>query len=101
MSTTRVRYTFEDSVKMVDVELILHTAIYAAEGVFGTAQIRMDFAYQAWPERREIVIHADNFPSEVIALMFTSLLLHELDPDDFTVHRLEIVDAAGEGSVAA
>lgn len=78
MNTVRIKITFDDTINMTDAECTLLLAVVAAEGVFGSAHVRMDLCYEVRSEQREIVIHGDSFLGEIVALMYISLLINGL-----------------------
>ncbi|MCA9311402.1 MAG: hypothetical protein KDA21_09375 [Phycisphaerales bacterium] len=101
MDSTVLRFSFDDGVDFTEAELTLHLALLAAEGVFGPAEIRVNFAYRAVPEEACIEIEGGTFVNELIARMFVSLLLNEFGREAFKVRRMPTMPVNFTTEVAA
>lgn len=95
------RFEFERSVPIEEAEMSLHLALFAVEGLFGQARVRLDAGYHVDEPHCAIVIDGMGEVGAAVVRIFTSLLLHEFGGDDFTVRRVEPAPpAAVEGRAA-
>ena len=92
------RFVFKEEVSVLDAELSLHLAIFAIEGLFGAARVRLDASYAIDEPRRVIIVDASNEVGEALVRVFTNLLLREFGDDSLQVER---VDAHPTPSVKA
>lgn len=92
------RFVFKEDVSVLDAELSLHLAIFAIEGLFGAARVRLDASYAIDEPRRVIIVDASNEVGEALVRVFTNLLLREFGDDSLQVER---VDAHPAPSVKA
>ena len=92
------RFVFKEDVSVLDAELSLHLAIFAIEGLFGAARVRLDASYAIDEPRRVIIVDASNEVGEALVRVFTNLLLREFGDDSLQVER---VDAHPTPSVKA
>jgi len=83
------RFVFKKDVSVVDAELSLHLAIFAIEGLFGVARVRLDVSYHIDELRRVIVVDASNEVGEALVRVFTNLLLREFGDDSLQVVRID------------
>jgi len=83
------RFVFKKDVSVVDAELSLHLAIFAIEGLFGVARVRLDVSYHIDEPRRVIVVDASNEVGEALVRVFTNLLLREFGDDSLQVVRID------------
>lgn len=74
----------------MDAELSLHLAIFAIEGLFGAARVRLDASYAIDEPRRVIIVDASNEVGEALVRVFTNLLLREFGDDSLQVERVEV-----------
>ncbi|MBE3071302.1 MAG: hypothetical protein IMZ66_13790 [Planctomycetes bacterium] len=93
------RYTFGKQVDALDAEMTLHVAVFAAEGLFGEARVRMDAGYVIDPGLRVLVVDASTPVGQAVNAIFTSLALREFGRDAFHVRRIagNPGGACGEG----
>lgn len=89
MNRTVYRFTFSRAADLTEVEATLHLALYASEGLFGAARVRLEFGYRLDGERNAILVDATTEVGSVIARIFTSLLLREIGEDTFEVRAVE------------
>jgi len=94
MTTDVYRITFENAVNLSDAEQTLHLAIFAAQGLFGEAHVRMDMAYHVDEPRQTLIIDGSTLVARSVLRMFISLLTHELGSDAFTVRRIPQIDTS-------
>jgi hypothetical protein len=83
------RYRFKEHIDPLGVEVALHLAIMAAEGLYGEAQVRMDAGYAIDESIRAIVVDASTPVGQDVCAMFTHFLLRQYGWDAFTVRRVE------------
>lgn len=84
----RVRFQFERRVEMEDVEDSVAVAICAAEGLHGSARVRLDARYEIDPERGVCVVDVTSPVGESVAQILTGFLIQEFGEDAFRVERL-------------
>ena len=56
MNTNVYRFVFEPRIVLEEAEMTLQLAIFAAEELFGTARVRLDFGYYVNEPRRTILV---------------------------------------------
>lgn len=101
MTPDAYRFQFERSVLMAEAEMSLHLALFAVEGLFGQARVRLDAAYSIDEPRSVIVVDATTEVGAAVVRVFTSLLLHEFGGDSFHVRRVEPTTPAQVEGMAA
>ena len=84
------RFEFEPSVPLTDTEMSLHLALFAVEGVFGRANVRLDAEYQIDEPHRVIVVDGTTEVGALVVRVFTRLLLREYGEDAFRVERISL-----------
>ncbi len=82
-----VAFEFEPHVSLTDAEMSLHLAMFAAEGLFGRAQVRLDTDYELDEPQHRIVVDAESEVGAVLVRVFTALLLREFGEDSFRIRR--------------
>jgi hypothetical protein len=82
------RFSFSVDVALDEAEMTLQLATFAAEGLFGTAQVRLDFGYHVDTDHRLILIDGSTEVGATVAHVFTGLLLREFGDDSFAVERV-------------
>ncbi len=87
MNANVIRFEFEPTVSTADAEMSLHLAMFAVEGIFGRARVRLDAEYELSEENLEIVVDASTEVGAMIVRVFTGLLLREIGEDSFQVCR--------------
>lgn len=100
MTTDVFRFEFEPSVQLAEAEMSLHLAMYAVEGLFGEARVRLDASYQLDDARRAITVDGSTEVGAAIVKVFTRLLGREFGEDAFCVRRVSECAAAGKGCAA-
>src|SRR5262245_60115087 len=81
-------YHIEQDVPFDAVEESLILAILAAEGLYGTPQVRLDAECSADIAKRSCVVDAVTEVGRDIARLFTGFLSRQFGEDNFTVERL-------------
>ena len=82
------RFSISGDVALDEVEMTLQLATFAAEGLFGSAQVRLDFGYHVDADHRLILIDGSTEVGATVAHIFTGLLLREFGEDSFAVERV-------------
>lgn len=88
MHTSVYRFTFSRGVDLAEAEATLHLAILAAEGLFGQARVRIDFAYHLDAPRSTLIVDGGTPTGDAIVRVFTAFLVREFGDDGFTVRRV-------------
>ena len=83
------RFEFEPSVPANEAEMTLHLALYAVEGLYGQARVRLDASYHLDAPRNAIVVDGTGDVGAAVVRVFASLLLREHGEDAFHVRRVE------------
>ncbi len=92
---TLYRYSFRPTVDLDEVEDSLLLAVFAAEGVHGHSQVRMDGEFLLDEAKRACVVDATTPAGETIAKVFTTFLGREFGEDAFTVERVASEERIG------
>ncbi|MEZ6100256.1 MAG: hypothetical protein R3E01_14905 [Pirellulaceae bacterium] len=87
MSNT-YRFEFQEEVELVDAEMSLHLAMYAVEGLYGAARVRLDVGYHVEEAGRVITVDGSSEVGEAIVRVFANLLLREFGEEAFHVRRV-------------
>jgi hypothetical protein len=88
MASEIYRFRFDQGVPMRDVHESLRLAIYAAEGVHGRSQVRLDFGYCADDEKHSLVLDARAEAGRTVARIFTGFLTQQFGEEAFRVERV-------------
>jgi len=89
MSVGVFRFTFSSDVPLDEAEATLQLATFAVEGLFGTARVRLDFAYHIDTDHRMVVVDGLKEVGAMVVQVFAGLLLREVGEDAFQVERLD------------
>jgi hypothetical protein len=95
MSRPVYRYTFDPKASLAEARDSLFLSVFAAEGIHGRAQVRLDAAFCLDEKKRACVVDAATPVGATIAQIFTELLIRELGADAFTVERITEPPAVG------
>ena len=101
MTENVYRFKFEPSVPIVEAELTLHLAMYAIEGLYGQARVRLEAAYHLDAERRTILVDGGTEVGAALVKVFTRLLIREFGEDGFHVRAVAERRDAKLNSMAA
>ncbi|MBT6485279.1 MAG: hypothetical protein HOK71_11545 [Planctomycetaceae bacterium] len=82
------RFEFEPDVPLMDPEMSLHLAMFAAEGLFGRARVRLEAEYTIDEPHQAIVVDGSTEVGSLIVRVFTGLLFREYGEDAFRVERI-------------
>jgi hypothetical protein len=85
MNRTVYRFTFSKAADLGEAEATLHLALFASEGLFGPARVRLEFGYRLDSARNAILVDATTEVGAAVVRVFTSLLLREFGEDNFEV----------------
>ncbi len=88
MNGTVHRFTFRRSSDAPEAESTLHLAIFAAEGLFGEARVRLEASYTLDTDRNLISVDGATEVGCAIVRIFTALLLREIGPEAFEVRSI-------------
>ena len=87
MNANVIRFEFDSKISLTEAEMSLHLAMFAVEGIFGRASVRLDADYEINEKDHGITVDASTEVGATIARVFTGLLLREIGEDSFLVHR--------------
>ncbi|MFB3882436.1 MAG: hypothetical protein ACE149_14310 [Armatimonadota bacterium] len=82
------RFRFDAHVPMECARDLAAYAILFAQGVHGSARVRLDCRYFADDRRRSVVVDARTKAGQTMAVFFTQLLLDEFGMSGFSVERV-------------
>ena len=85
MTAAVYRFTFPEDAPLDQAEMTLHLSIFAVEGLFGAARVRLEFSYFIDEDSRLILVDGTNAVGTMIVRIFTNLLLRELGENGFHV----------------
>lgn len=88
MTDDSYRFLFDHDIELDDAEMSLHLAIFAVEGLFGQARVRLDAGYALDPERHALVIDATTEVGAHLVRIFTGLLVREFGEESFRVEHV-------------
>jgi hypothetical protein len=88
MTQEAYRYIFEKTVSLHEAVESLYLSIFAAEGVHGRAQVRLDAGYAFDKERRALAVEAGTAVGKTVSQIFTALLSRQFGEGAFTVEHL-------------
>lgn len=82
------RYSFTRRVPLREAIESLYLAIFAAEGVHGRAQVRLDAGYAFDEKARTLAVDAGTPVGKTVSQVFTSLLTRQFGEEAFTVEHV-------------
>lgn len=88
MNVDVFRFSISPDVSLDEAEMTLQLATFAAEGLFGTARVRLDFGYHLDPNRHAILVDGTKEAGAAVVKVFAGLLLREFGEDAFRVERI-------------
>ncbi len=89
MTANAFRFEFEPLVSVESAELSLHLAMYAVEGLYGEARVRLDARYHLDEARRSSTVDGGTEVGAALVNVYTRLLIREFGEDGFHVRRIE------------
>ena len=90
MQTNVFRFHIDPGACLEEVEMTLHLAIFAVEGLVGQARIRLDFSYFIDEPRRVLIADGSNEVGSAVVRVFTNLMVREFGEDAFRVERAPV-----------
>lgn len=99
MTQQTFRFRFAPSVPIDEPAETVRLALVAAGGVLGDARIQVDVRHSVDAEDSSITLEGATPAIELVALIFTSLLLSEFGRDEFSVIRPEPMPGARRAEV--
>jgi len=82
------RFEMDESVLLSEVEMTLHLAMLAVEGLHGQASVRLEGRYRLDEPGRALLVDASTEVGKSLVRVFTGLLIRELGEDAFSVRRV-------------
>lgn len=79
------RFQFEPDVSLTEVEQTLHLALFAVEGLFGEARVRLEASYRLDERGDAILVNGISDVGAAVVKVFVGLLLREFGADAFQV----------------
>jgi hypothetical protein len=101
MTGPAYRFDFDGEIPIAEAELTLHLAVFAVEGLFGQARVRLDAGYHLDEPRRAIIVDGGTEVGRALVRVFASLLLREFGEQAFTVRPSAVPGKAHAGQEAA
>ena len=89
MTANVFRFEFEPSVPLTEAEMSLHLAMFAVEGLYGEARVRLEASYHLDDARRSITVDGGTEVGAALVKVYTRLLIREFGEDGFHVRRVE------------
>ena len=101
MTTDIYRFEFDREVALEEAEMSLHLAMFAVEGLFGQARVRLDAGYHLDDPRHAIIVDGSSEVGMAVVRVFTGLSLREFGEESFRVRRVDACRApVAEGQAA-
>lgn len=82
------RFSFSSDVPLDEAEMTLQLATFAVEGLYGPANVRLDFGYHVDGDHRAIFVDGSKEVGATVVQVFSGLLLREFGEDSFLVERV-------------
>jgi hypothetical protein len=92
-----VRFDFKPDVDIGAAEETLHLAMLAAEGLVGSARVRLEGIYWVDETLQRLFVPAGNRVGRIVTRIFAALAAREFGEEAFEVHRVTL---GHEGVVA-
>ena len=89
MTAAVYRFSFTEDATLDEAEMTLQLSIFAVEGLFGAARVRLEFSYFRDELNRLILVDGTNEVGSTIVRIFASLLLRELGENAFRVRAVQ------------
>jgi hypothetical protein len=87
VTKTSYRFEFEPAVSLIEAEMSLHLALFAVEGLYGEARVRLEVAYRSDELKRSIVFDAADPIGNALARIYIRLLSCEFGNGAFHVRQ--------------
>jgi len=89
MTTNVFRFEFEPVVSLTEAEMSLHLAMYAVEGLYGEARVRLEASYRLDDALRSITVDGETEVGAALVKVYTRLLIREFGEDGFHVRPVD------------
>lgn len=93
MAVDVFRFQFTRDVPLDEAEMTLHLAMYAIEGLYGVARVRLDVSYYVDEPRRVIIVDGTKRVGAALVRVFANLLVREFGDEAFEVRRVDASSA--------
>ena len=93
MNATTVKFTFDRTVSMPDVEATLRLAILACESLHGEDRVRLETRIRTARAKRVVEIDNASDAGQTLALVFGGYVRREFGDDAVQVERLDLVQS--------
>ncbi len=95
------RFQFEPRVPLSEAEMSLHLAMFAVEGLYGEARVRLEATYGVDEGRRSITVDGGMEVGAAVVKVYTRLLSREFGEDSFRIQRVGQRRAAKRNLIGA
>ena len=82
------RFSFSNDVPLDEAEMTLQLATFAAEGLFGTTRVRLDFGYHVDADHQTLIVDGSKEVGATVVQVFTGVLVREFGEEAFRVERV-------------
>ncbi|HMO16383.1 MAG TPA: hypothetical protein PKA83_19855 [Pirellulaceae bacterium] len=82
------RFSLDRRVSLEDAEMTLHLAMLAAEGLYGSPRVVMEFRYELHPLENAIDVDGETEVGTSVARIFAGLLLRQFGESGFRIDNL-------------
>ncbi len=96
MTADVFRFSISNEIPLDEAEMTLHLATFAAEGLFGTARVRLEFGYHLDSNRHVILVDGSKEAGAAVVKIFIALLLREFGEEDFSIQRVPLSNSHTE-----
>jgi hypothetical protein len=100
MSHPPYRFQINEPVPLEEAELTLQLSIFAVEGIYGRAGVRLDARYDIDETGRSLTVDASTEVGMALVRVFAALLLREFGDNAFTICRGNSDLGASAGATA-
>lgn len=101
MTPDAFRFELQPDVSLSEAEMSLHLALFAVEGLFGEARVRLEASYRLDAPCRSLIVEGSPEVGAAVARVFTRLLAREFGEDAFRVRRINEPMAPVAGTATA
>jgi len=101
MTAEGYRFEFAEQIPLEEAEMTLQLALIAAEGLFGSARVRLDAGYRVDEARRVIAVDAGTEVGAAVVRVFVGFAMREFGESSIQIRRARRnPDPGSEGRVA-
>ncbi|HMO16352.1 MAG TPA: hypothetical protein PKA83_19700 [Pirellulaceae bacterium] len=83
------RFSLDRRVSLDDAEMTLHLAMLAAEGLYGSPRVAMEFRYELHALENAIDVDGETEVGTSVARIFAGLLLRQFGEGGFRIDNIE------------